>query len=274
MANDYFVASGWPATNASGVSATARAEFASVEDGFDKLPVLAGNASQSVIINSGATAVTSQTEAAARTLLSLVIGTDVQAWDAQLDALASVTAAANKIHQFTGAATANLLDWTDEDTQAGDSATALASQQSIKAYIDTKVASLESFLRAPAGTILPLSNVLAPTGWTTQTGFDGRAIVAHQTSTGTFGSAYYDASANTSTISADHRHTFTGTVTTGAGSSFQTIGIPGSNLTLALSSHDHQQSSAGGTTDWVSVGHSHSVGAAVGMYVLLAERDV
>lgn len=75
-------------------------------------------------------------KATVRTDLGVEIGADVQAHDADLDALAGLTSAANKVPYFTGSATAGVLDFLDEDTMASDSATGVASQQSVKAYVD------------------------------------------------------------------------------------------------------------------------------------------
>lgn len=79
----------------------------------------------------------------------------------------------------SSAAELNLLDgvtaFKDEDNMASNSATSFASQQSIKAYVDTQIASeisstilsyVTGVLNAPAGTVLPFGQSSAPTGWT------------------------------------------------------------------------------------------------------------
>lgn len=54
--NEYYSHAGYPATNASGSSASMRAELDSIAAGFDKLPPLAGNALKTVRVNAAGTA--------------------------------------------------------------------------------------------------------------------------------------------------------------------------------------------------------------------------
>jgi hypothetical protein len=110
MSNDFYTHGSYPATGASGASASMRAELALISAGFDKLPVLTGQGDEFVVVNAGGTALTSIAAAAVRTALALVIGTNVQAWDADLDAIAALTSAANKMPYATGAQTWALTD--------------------------------------------------------------------------------------------------------------------------------------------------------------------
>lgn len=73
MANEYYPVSGTPAARSGARSQLMRAEFASVEAGFAKLPTLAGNGGKMVVVGSAGTAlsVSSLTLPASGTLATL-----------------------------------------------------------------------------------------------------------------------------------------------------------------------------------------------------------
>lgn len=67
-----------------------------------------------------------------------------QPLDATLTGLASLATGAGKIPYATGTDTFGQLDFKDEDAMTSDSATAVPSQQSVKAYVDTTAAANSS----------------------------------------------------------------------------------------------------------------------------------
>lgn len=133
MANDFYNASGAPATSANLTSATMRAEFTAIDDAFDKLPTMTANGDGCIFVNSAGTALVAKTAAQARTLLGLVIGTDVQAYDADLAAIAALSSAANKMPYSTGAQTWALTDLTAAGRALLDDADAAAQRTTLDA---------------------------------------------------------------------------------------------------------------------------------------------
>jgi hypothetical protein len=107
--------------------------------------------------------------ATARTNLGVAIGTNVQAYDALLAAIAALSTSNNKIPKFTGTDTLTQIDFLDEDDFTSDSASGVPSQQSVKAYVDTAVAASGGI----TGQVVDYVGSTAPTGWVF---LDGRSI--------------------------------------------------------------------------------------------------
>jgi hypothetical protein len=133
--------------------------IAGLTSAANKLPYFTGSGTAAVadFTAFGRTLVDDADAATARTTLGLAIGTNVQAYDAELAALAGLTSAADKLPYFTGAGTASVADLTTFGRSLIDDADAATARTTLGLVIGTNVQAYDADLAAIAA-LTPTDN--------------------------------------------------------------------------------------------------------------------
>jgi hypothetical protein len=133
--------------------------IAGLTSAANKLPYFTGSGTAAVTDFTvfGRSLVDDADAATARTTLGLVIGTNVQAYDAELAALAGVTSAADKLPYFTGSGTASVADLTSFGRSLIDDADAATARTTLGLVIGTNVQAYDADLAAIAA-LTPTDN--------------------------------------------------------------------------------------------------------------------
>lgn len=128
------------------------AAIAGLVSAADKLPYFTGSGTASLadFTTFGRSLVDDADAATARTTMGVVIGTDVQAYDAELAAIAGLTSAADRLPYFTGSGTASLATFTSFGRSLVDDADASTARSTLGVVIGTDVQAYDADLAALA----------------------------------------------------------------------------------------------------------------------------
>lgn len=129
------------------------AALAGLVSAADRLPYFTalGAAALATFTTAGRALVDDTNSAAQRTTLGLEIGVDVQAFDAELAALASLVSAADRVPYFTGSGAAALATFTSAGRALIDDANTAAQRTTLGLVIGTDIQAFDAELAAIAG---------------------------------------------------------------------------------------------------------------------------